>query len=222
MSNMEYVVSNISKKPSQTANGVSSDMSRKHFQKSCCISGWFWWFRLLLLLESTRLIIYLGTTAGTKHTTNRLQQNHWNVFFSGFAFNQQKNSCLSVDFLGSPRNYLLYQTFLLAACSDSVGRQEHPLNLGDSEVNESNGLDLFLTRVPEDARWTRGWSSMPAFFFLKLKLRHPNNLFEDFEDWKSMERQYFWGSIVLTNILIYIYIITYIIYIYTCTSVFSS
>ena len=75
------------------------------------------------------------------------------------------------------------------------------MDLGDSEVKESNGLDLFLTRVPEDAWVFKGFQAAEPVelgggvrclhFFLKLKLRHPNNLFEDFEDWKSMERQYF-------------------------------
>lgn len=75
LSNMEYVVPENSKPPSQTADGLSSDMSRKTILE-CLL-----YFRMVLViwravaLEFAKAYCF-GTTAGPKHTTNHLQQNH--------------------------------------------------------------------------------------------------------------------------------------------------
>ena len=135
LSNTEYVVPENIKPPSQTADGLSGDMSRKTILE-CLL-----YFRMVLVIWlADLLLLWLNP--------------RFNFFFIikiHRILNPQKNpASLSVGFLGFQKMTLQKPTPPIAAAVFSGWPQELPSD-DLEEVNESNGSELFLTRVPEDA-----------------------------------------------------------------------
>lgn len=112
---------------------------------------------------------------------------------TGFSIpKKQKN--LSVGFPGFPKITLQKPTPPIAAAVFSgLAAEELPGTDDLEEVNESNGSELFLTRVPEDAGQLKQLMvsnddetyRVPFFFLVDSMRSYDTPTFEDLENWKN-------------------------------------